>query len=183
MTQSTFQMPQPGDSHSGAGRWSYITGLLTICQRSLRGQLAAQMSKKGVSQPQLFVLLACGQAPPEGLVQNELASSLALSAAHVSGLVEQLREAGLLVGKRSAGDRRRKIWRLTKKGHAKLTALLSELGDWARRLDSQMDADNREQLVSLLEALADDPGGSARSAPQGIGWHNAGIQKPEGEAA
>lgn len=54
----------------------------------------AQLRELGVNQAQLMVLLKIGQ--DEGLTQQQLATSLGLTRANVSQLLDRLQEAGLI---------------------------------------------------------------------------------------
>ena len=134
-------------------RWAELAELLGRCERSLRDELSRYTLPLGLSQAQFALLWACRYAPAEGLSQNELAVNLALSPAHVSGQVEQLRAKGWLVGQRRAPDRRKQVWQLTGEGDARLAELLSALIDWAAKLEHRLPAERREALAGLLEGL------------------------------
>jgi DNA-binding MarR family transcriptional regulator len=141
------------DAKTTAILWSRIAELLTVCGLSLRGQLASSVSTCGITEPQFFVLLACGHAPPQGVGQNDLAARLARSPAHTSALVEKLRSTGLIVGQRSDTDRRRQLWRLSAAGRTLLDDSLAELKSWASQLDEKLDATRRGDLIAMLAAL------------------------------
>jgi DNA-binding MarR family transcriptional regulator len=149
--------PPQGAPAATAGpplHWAELTELLGRCERSLREELSSHAVPLGLTQAQFSLLWACRQAPPEGLSQNELAIGLALSPAHVSGQVEQLRAKGWLAGQRRAPDRRRQVWQLTAEGDARLESVLSALVQWAEHLDDQMSPQRRQELASLLGDLA-----------------------------
>lgn len=133
--------------------WADLAELLGRCERTLRDELSRFSLPVGLTQGQFSLLWACRQAPPEGLSQNELALSLALSPAHVSGQVEQLRVKGWLAGERRAPDRRKQVWRLTPAGDDRLQELLSALVVWAGCLDARLGPHRRQQLANLLDAL------------------------------
>jgi DNA-binding MarR family transcriptional regulator len=120
----------------------------------LRDALAERTSPQGISEAQFSLLWACRQAPPGGLSQNELAQSLAWSAAHISGQVEQLRAKGLLTGHRRAPDRRRQVWQLTDQGHCQLETLFEALVVWFEQLEAQLSPPRRADLAELLRLLA-----------------------------
>jgi DNA-binding MarR family transcriptional regulator len=80
-------------------------------------------------------------------------AELGMSAAHVSGSVERLRQKGLLDGKRATSDRRRQLWTLTPAGRSVLKAVLDDLGPWAKRLNERLSVDRREQLALILDEL------------------------------
>ena len=91
---------------------------------------------------------------PDGLVcQNDLASAMSVSSAHVSGLVEQLRARGLLVGVRPPEDRRCQVWHLTAAGRACLDAVVADSRDWATSLGRPMASGDGRALACLLDRL------------------------------
>jgi DNA-binding MarR family transcriptional regulator len=120
----------------------------------MRDELARHAAPLAITPSQFSLLWACSEAPPTGLGQNELAAVLALSPAHVSAQVEQLRARGLLVGHRKAPDRRRQVWQLTNEGDDRLQALLAALLAWANQLEDALSAPSRATLASLLNQLA-----------------------------
>jgi DNA-binding MarR family transcriptional regulator len=72
------------------------------------------------------MLWACARAPAGSRRQNELAEELAVSPAHVSGVVEGLRRRGLLECSMVEGDRRLRCWRLTPAGAAVWQTLIND---------------------------------------------------------
>ncbi len=147
-------------------RWLELAEALGRCERSLRDELGRRATPLSISTSQLSLLWACHSAPPEGLGQNELADLLALSPAHVSAQVEQLRAKGLLIGQRKAPDRRRQVWQLTSEGDQRLEALLATLQSWAEQLEEGMSPDARTAITALLGDLA-----AALEGPQGNKCH------------
>jgi DNA-binding MarR family transcriptional regulator len=132
----------------------------------LRDVLACHTDPWHLSVPQFSVLWAC-RASDAAVSQNDLAADLAVSAAHVSGLVEQLREKNLLESHRAAADRRRQFWRLTPTGAALLNSIVTGLRDWAGSLDARLGPDGPRILAQLLrhlvEALRTEPGRNAET--------------------
>jgi DNA-binding MarR family transcriptional regulator len=107
-----------------------------------------------LSQPQFSVLWACHDAPATGISQAELVDRLAVSAAHVSGIVEQLRCKGLLQPRRLAADRRRQVWTLTPTGQLAMATLASALGPWAEALHHALGTAEVQRLGALVERLS-----------------------------
>jgi DNA-binding MarR family transcriptional regulator len=105
-----------------------------------------------LGEAQLSILWACLSSPRDGWSQRDLARALAVSPAHVSGLVEQLRSQGLLAGRRNLHDRRRQHWQLTPAGRERLQSLFEGLTDWATQLDSQLDL---AELLTLTNRLSE----------------------------
>jgi DNA-binding MarR family transcriptional regulator len=138
---------------SAAGAWAALTELLLTCSSGLRDELTARSQREALTGPQFALLWACENGNG-GLSQRELALRLSLSAAHVSGLVEQLGARGLIVGERAAHDRRRQLWRLTDSGRDAVGRVVADLEPFGCRLNLLLSTDAREQLESVLRKLA-----------------------------
>ena len=137
-----------------AARWIELAERTLVCGRMFRDGLARQAGRRQLSAAEFSILWACRRAPPAGLGQNELAANLAVSAAQVSGLVEQLRRKGFLQGHRAEYDRRCQLWRVTPAGRAKLQAALAGVADLAGRLEDQLGTGGCGALIRLLNQLA-----------------------------
>ena len=112
---------------TNAVQWIEQAQRVLVCARRLRGRLEEQARLHGLSEPELALLWACTKAPPGGRSQCELAEALAVSSAHVSGLVERMCRVGLLRGRAIEEDRRRHLWELTPAGVAVWQAVLNGL--------------------------------------------------------
>jgi len=144
-------IPGNGQSHQTVEQWIEFAQRVSICGRMVRDRLARLAARCQLSEPEFGVLWACREAHPAGLCQSELADSLAVSAAQVSGLVERLRRNGLLEGRRPAADRRRQHWRLTSQGRATLQTVLEHCHGRAGQPDSD---DPILPLMRSLDSLA-----------------------------
>lgn len=150
----TFRQSEPSQPPPcAAGRWIELSEQISLCARLLRGQLAQHDEANRLSDAEFSLLWTCAAAPAGGLSQTELATSLALSPAHISGLVEQLRAKGFLRGRRAASDRRRRLWQITPPGREEVRRMLVHLGKWARQMDERVQ-DLPEQLTPLVQRLA-----------------------------
>lgn len=110
-----------------AVEWIEQAERILVCARQLRGLLEEQARRHGLSEPELALLWACSKAPPGGRSQCELAQRLAVSSAHISGLVERMCRVGLLQGRAVEGDRRRHMWELAPAGLVVWQAVLDGL--------------------------------------------------------
>lgn len=155
---------QQNDTDSAAAAaalgWVALVALVTVAARRLRASLAEEIAPHELGESEFALLWACYQPSrerleAEGLTQSELAQALELSHASVSGLVEQLRRAGLLDGCRSTVDRRRQVWRLTERGETLMRNLLAELENWAAALDRTLTRKERLNAGDLLSRLLD----------------------------
>jgi DNA-binding MarR family transcriptional regulator len=136
-----------------AENWLRLIERLAMCSRLLRAELDACMDACALNPSQFSLLWAC-YAERAGVGQRELAGLLAVSPAHVSGLVEQLRRRRLLAGHRPSADRRRQLWRLTARGQDVVESVLAQLDGWARQLEHHMPADAPQVLERMLEQVS-----------------------------
>lgn len=140
------------DHQSAATRWLHLAERISVCGRLLRAGLDRRMEACQLSPSQFSILWAC-YAAQGGAGQSALADQLAVSPAHVSGLVEQLRARRLLAARRPASDRRRQLWHLTPAGRAMVETLLVELRDWAEGLERQVPHSASRVLRHLVDQL------------------------------
>ncbi|MGW1992818.1 MarR family winged helix-turn-helix transcriptional regulator [Embleya sp. NPDC001921] len=102
--------------------------------------------------PQFAVLTTIDAHP--GQDQRSLASAVALDTSTMADVARRLEGRGLIVRKTAADDGRRKLLYLTEEGERSL----HEANARARALDQRLlepyDAEQREQLMQLLAALA-----------------------------
>jgi len=141
------------ESSAATDRWTELTGKILVCSRMLREQLSRRAGRQEISEGEFFLLWACQEAAPMGVVQGQLAKSIAVSPAHVSVLVEQLRKKGLLESRRDPSDRRRQLWRISPAGHAAIKTVLEDLTDWAGDIQAKLGNDADRALGQLIEEL------------------------------
>jgi len=101
-----------------------------------------------------FALLTAVNATP-GRDQRSLASAVALDSSTMTDVARRLEDQGLIARRAAASDARRKLLYLTDKGEEVLAAANRR----ARHLDELLlgpySAEQREELMRLLTALAD----------------------------
>ncbi|MBC8875315.1 MAG: winged helix-turn-helix transcriptional regulator [Planctomycetes bacterium] len=127
--------------------------LVSQCERELRRTLADRVRRWGISDVELLVLWLCCEAREPGIAQNELAVAVGVSAAQMSGLVECLRQRGLLAAKRCAEDRRRQYWTLADEGSRMMNEIRTDFGAVSVALTKHLSVDEQKLLASLLERL------------------------------
>lgn len=118
----------------------------------MRRLLAEHAEPLGVSDGELLVVWLCEQ-DSLGMVQGDLAASVGVSPAQMSGLVERLRKRGLIDMHRSAIDRRRQVWRATALGRELLVSALPLLAQLAEHVGQSLAADEQEAILVLCEKL------------------------------
>jgi len=108
---------------SDVAEWIERAEWMLVESRRVRKLLEAYAARHGLSEPELAVLWSCTKSPPGGRPQCELAEELALSPAHISGLIERLHQAGFLQSMADGDDRRRRVWELAPAGAEKWRTL------------------------------------------------------------
>ena len=93
----------------------------------------------------LLWALSAARVEPD---QTQLAEQLGCSPAQVSGIVEQQRAQGNLVGQAATGDRRRQVWRLTPAGRALLEKIVA-----AKPANASAVQDKRQPLRIFSQTL------------------------------
>ncbi len=138
--------PTPGPSEEA---WLRLLLLSGRCHRELAHRLTAPDDATAAE----ILVLACFLELGETCQQSDLVERLGCSAAHVSGVVERLRQRGWMTADRAAADRRRQCWRITSAGRVALARVHFQLSE-ARALPALND------LLAQLDtafSLADDP--------------------------
>lgn len=162
MTNSPANHSRPPDGRAIDQLLFDLVGLLRRGRR-LRAKLAALMQSIELTDSQLLVLWICQQSLHQadaGLPQHTIAEALALSPAHASTTLEQLRQRDWLASFRPVTDRRRQHWRLTNSGSQQLQAVLNQLNCWATDSMSE-DDDSEVPALRLYRGEADSPSGGA----------------------
>jgi DNA-binding MarR family transcriptional regulator len=102
--------------------------------------------------PREFLLLRF-VAASEGQSQHALAERLGTPPSRMVALVDHLEEAGLLERRPDPDDRRVRTLHLTRKGRSTLERAFKIAIDFETELCSGLDAEEREQLIDLLQKL------------------------------
>jgi len=154
-------------THPAAG-WLELAEQVLICARLLRDALSPWIIRRGLAEAEFAVLWACRQPPPGGLAQHQLAARLTVSAGQISGQVEKLRRRGLLHGRRSRHDRRRRLWRLTRSGRDVVLGVLDDLAaSTGPGIINNADDELTGRLDRLAAALGTRPGNRSSAVPPG----------------
>lgn len=148
--------PAPADS----GTLVELIHGLSRCYRMLRTWLDERLRPWDLRDTEFWVLWLCSRFSPNGVVQHELAAVVGVSEAQMSGVVERLRQNGLLIGCRGEPDRRRQYWRLTAAGNERLTRIRAVLGEWPTDPETVFSRQDHEALLQLVQKLTDDLAGN-----------------------
>ena len=134
---------------------------LSVTSRTLRRRLAELASRGDLSEHELLVIWLCVAA---GRVQSELAATLGISPAQMSGLVERLRARGLVELQRLVQDRRRHVWRTSGHGREVLRNAVPRVQELARDLMHRLSEEEQQMLLTLCQRLAGACGHTATGA-------------------
>lgn len=149
----------PNTPHTGGDSTHSVLGFRVL--RSLRRiirQVSAHSrslsSVSGVTVPQMLCMRAIAevgaQDPSAEVTSRAVSQSVQLSPSTVSGVMERLVQAGLVLRERSTRDRRRVHLSLTPAGEATLAAAPNPLQE---RFLSRLQGLPKEEQERLLEAL------------------------------
>jgi DNA-binding MarR family transcriptional regulator len=142
-------MTMPTDSD----RWITLLETLGVCARLLREAWGELLVRHELRPAEFSVLWICRQARGDGVGQTQLADRLAVSPAHVSSCVEQLRRHLLIESVRDPLDRRRQLWRLTPSGEDRLEAVCCEAGQWLPEPEPALLFDVEQWLAQLRHLI------------------------------
>jgi DNA-binding MarR family transcriptional regulator len=133
--------------------WLRLLTCTTLIEGEVRARLRAGFE---VTLPR-FDLMAQLAKPSEdsegGITLGELSRRMMVSNGNITGLVERLREQGLLERVPHPADRRAAYVRLTPAGHASFAAMAAAHGDWIAALFEGLDAAEAQTLMTLLGRL------------------------------
>lgn len=121
----------------------------SLIEEAVEGYLARHEISSG-----RFLTLMILEVQEKGLMPSELANSLGVTQATVSGLIRGLEESGHIKRLDHASDGRSCVVTLTEKGRRFMTEVRPEFNRWLDRIYSELSFDEREQLSSILDKLS-----------------------------
>ena len=136
-----------------AGRLVRLAQAATACGRQLRRALQGQTRELGLSDTDLMVLWSCGCCADRGVAQNHLVEEIGLSPAQTSGLLDRLKQRGLVASRRPAQDRRRQFWRLEPSGRELLCEALVRIAAAANGVLRPLSTADQALLENLLSTV------------------------------
>lgn len=123
-----------GDTHESLRLWLRLLTCSHLIENHMRKALAGQFK---TTLPR-FDLMAQLERMPQGLQMGELSRRMLVTGGNVTGIVDQLERAGLIVRTEDPADRRAYLVKLTKEG---------------RRLFGQMAIEHEAWIVNLLSGI------------------------------
>ena len=111
---------------------------LLTCSHLIENQVRKALGKRFKTTLPRFDLMAQLERVPEGLQMGELSRRMLVTGGNVTGIVDQLERAGLIVRTEDPADRRVYLVKLTKEG---------------RRLFGQMAVEHESWIVNLFSGI------------------------------
>jgi DNA-binding MarR family transcriptional regulator len=123
--------------------------LLRVASDVLDG-LEAFLARHGTSQGKFTILMLLNRDPEVGVSPSELADRSGVTRATITGLLDGLSREKLVVREDDAGDRRKAVVRLTRRGRTHLEAMLPEYYRQIAELMGEVSDEEKVHLIGLL---------------------------------
>jgi DNA-binding MarR family transcriptional regulator len=137
------------DHHESLRLWLRLLTCSTLIENHVRKALAAQFK---TTLPR-FDLMAQLERAPQGLQMGELSRRLLVTGGNVTGIVDQLERAGLLVRAEDPADRRAYLVKLTKEGRRQFAQMAAAHETWIEKLFSGLSVREQRTLNESLSSL------------------------------
>ena len=123
--------------------------LLRVASDVLDG-LEAFLASRGTSQGKFTILMLLNRDPDAGISPSELADRSGVTRATITGLLDGLTREKLVLREDDAGDRRKAVVRLTRRGRTHLETMLPAYYGQVAELMSELTDDEKVELIALL---------------------------------
>jgi DNA-binding MarR family transcriptional regulator len=137
------------DHHDSLRLWLRLLTCSGLIENHVRKALAAQFK---TTLPR-FDLMAQLERAPEGLQMGELSRRMLVTGGNVTGIVDQLESAGLIVRAADPHDRRAYRVKLTKEGRRAFAKMAAEHESWIVNLFDGISAREQRALNDSLLRL------------------------------
>jgi DNA-binding MarR family transcriptional regulator len=121
---------------------------LRLAQQAVFRDFASSVGELSPGRVGILLLL---EANP-GVAQGRLAQAVSLDRSTMVGIVDMLEERGLIARRRGEDRRTNGLW-LTEEGRAQVARLKRRIQAHERRVAARLTAQERAQLLALLEKL------------------------------
>jgi DNA-binding MarR family transcriptional regulator len=111
------------------------------------------LNRYGLSQGRFLTLIVMNRRPDETVNPSTLADKLGVTRATMTGLLDGLRNKGLIERRMQTEDRRKVKVIITKNGRRILDDILPEYYRYFARLTTYLDEGERQTLMSLLKKV------------------------------
>jgi len=137
---------RPDDHKTELRLWLRMLTCTTLIESEVRKRLRDNFD---ITLPR-FDLLAQLERAPNGMTLGELSQRMMVSNGNLTGLVDRLREQGLIKRKPSPTDRRVQIVSLSAEGKRFFRAMARANADWVGEIFADLSKDDIETLMTLL---------------------------------
>jgi DNA-binding MarR family transcriptional regulator len=137
------------DHHESLRLWLRLLTCSNLIESHVRKALTAQFK---TTLPR-FDLMAQLERVPQGLQMGELSRRMLVTGGNVTGIVDQLEGAGLIVRAADPDDRRAYLVKLTKEGRRLFGQMAAEHESWIVKLFSGMSMREQRTLNESLSRL------------------------------
>ena len=137
---------RPDDHKTELRLWLRMLTCTTLIESEVRKRLRDNFD---ITLPR-FDLLAQLERAPHGMTLGELSQRMMVSNGNLTGLVDRLREQGLIKRKPSPTDRRVQIVSLSAEGKRFFRAMARANADWVGEIFADLSKDDIETLMTLL---------------------------------
>ena len=137
---------RPDDHKTELRLWLRMLTCTTLIESEVRKRLRDNFD---ITLPR-FDLLAQLERAPNGMTLGELSQRMMVSNGNLTGLVDRLREQGLIKRKPSPTDRRVQIVSLSAEGKRFFRAMARANADWVGEIFADLSKDDIETLMALL---------------------------------
>jgi DNA-binding MarR family transcriptional regulator len=137
------------DHHDSLRLWLRLLSCSNLIQLRVRKAMAARFN---TTLPR-FDLMAQLERAPEGLQMGELSRRMLVTGGNVTGIADQLENAGLVVRSVDPNDRRAYRIKLTKEGRRVFSQMAAEHERWIVEIFDGLGARDKRSLNELLSRL------------------------------
>src|SRR5262245_35533748 len=126
---------------------------LLACSVKMESLLSQRLRKEFKTSMARFDVLAQLERFPDGLSMSELSRRLIVSNGAITGLVDKLMQAGLVIRRYDPADRRSMIVRLTRKGRESFLRMARRHEEWVVSLLGELSVEAQSELMQNLTLL------------------------------
>lgn len=136
-------------SHESLRLWLRLLTCSHLIENHVRKALSAQFK---TTLPR-FDLMAQLERAPQGLQMGELSRRMLVTGGNITGIVDQLERAGLIVRAEDSSDRRVYLVKLTKEGRRQFAQMATEHESWIVQLFAGIPRREQRALNESLSRL------------------------------
>lgn len=137
------------NTHESLRLWLRLLSCSHLIENRVRKALSAQFK---TTLPR-FDLMAQLERAPQGLQMGELSRRMLVTGGNITGIVDQLERAGLIVRTEDPGDRRVYLVKLTKEGRRQFAHMATEHESWIVQLLAGIPKREQRALNETLSRL------------------------------